>query len=54
MVGFGGAITFRDWLRMWTERLDRLEAYLSRQSSQGEPSSPPPGKRPNDYRHRRN
>jgi hypothetical protein len=54
MVGFGGAISFRDWLRSWTERLDRLDAYLRRQREGEAHSTESAGQDPDDYRHRRN
>lgn len=54
MVGFGGPFAYRDWVRSWSERLNRLDAYLRKQRAE-EPDKPPnDGENPDDYRHRRN
>ncbi len=54
MVGFGGAISFREWLRSWTERFDRLDAYVRGRQASEPDTTPPPGPGPDDYRHRLN
>ena len=54
MVGFGGAVAFRDWLRSWTERLDRLDAYVRKLVAAEQDTEPSTGTNPDDHRHRRN
>lgn len=53
MAGIGGAIAFRDWHRLWTERLNRLDAYLRKQT-QPPAQDNDEGPRPDDHWHRRN
>ncbi len=54
MVGFGGAFAFRDWLRAWTERFDRLDAYVRKLVAEDPVTPPTGGHDPDDHRHRRN
>lgn len=52
MVGFGGAMAFRDWLRSWTERLDRLDAHVRKLVAEERDSTHPAGQNPDDSRQR--
>lgn len=53
MVGFGGAVAFRDWLRAWTERLERLDAYVRARAAAEQDTTPLGAPGPDDHRHRR-